>query len=181
MQEHYYNPLIIDTKGRDSTKGSIIYAIKHPSEVEFLRDLSKYVARENNALKHCEWCFCRLVENVDEIYIPYFDEATQEVRRFYPDFIFWIKRKDTFGKSEFEIIFIDPKGVNLAPQNALDKLRGFSEIFDNAFLSYQGQKVGVRLVYYNKECVYNENLKGYICSEVSGIFVCHNKKSYKSL
>ena len=146
-----------------------------------MRDLSEYVARENNAPKHCEWCFCRLVENVDEIYISYFDEVAQEMRRFYPDFIFWVKRKDTFGKSEFEIVFIDPKGVTIAPQNAENKAQGFREIFANITLSYQGQKVCVRLVYYNKERVYNENLKEYICSEVSGIFVCHNKKSHKSL
>ena len=165
LSKHYYNPLIIDEKG----KGGVVYAIKHPSEVEFLRDLGEYVASESNALKKCEWCFCRLVENVDEIYVPYFDEATQEMRKFYPDFIFWIKRKDTLGQDEFSIIFIDPKGVNLAPQNALNKARGFSDIFENIDLSYQGQKVRVRLVYYNKERVYNENLKGYICSDVADI------------
>ena len=164
LSAHYYNPLIIDKKGRDSTKGSIIYAIKNPSEVEFLRDLSKYVARENNALKNCEWCFCRLVENVDEIYIPYFDEVAQEMRKFYPDFIFWIKRE-----SEFEIIFIDPKGLT-HEQNPRDKAQGFREIFDNADLSYQGQKVGSKLIYYNKDGISNAMLKGYVCSEVDEIF-----------
>ncbi|MGX3098059.1 hypothetical protein [Helicobacter sp. 23-1046] len=88
LSKHYYNPLIIDEKG----KGGVVYAIKHPSEVEFLRDLGEYVASESNALKNCEWCFCRLVENVDEIYVPYFDEAMQEMRKFYPDFIFCEKR-----------------------------------------------------------------------------------------
>lgn len=171
LQAHYYTPLIIDEKGRDSTKGNIIYAINNPSEVEFLHDLSEYVASESSALKQCEWCFCRLVENVDEIYVPYFDESTQEMRKFYPDFIFWIKRRDTLGQDEFSIIFIDPKGVNLAPQNALDKVRGFSEIFGNASLSYQGQKVGVKLVYYNKERVCNENLKGYIYADIADIFM----------
>ncbi|TQR61517.1 hypothetical protein [Campylobacter troglodytis] len=66
LSRHYYNPLIIDEKDRDSSKGSIIYAIKNPSEVEFLRDLAE--ASENKALKNCEWCFCLLVENVDEIF-----------------------------------------------------------------------------------------------------------------
>lgn len=49
--------------------------------MEFLRNLSEYVASENKALKNCEWCFCLLVENVDEIFF-YFDESLQEMRKF---------------------------------------------------------------------------------------------------
>lgn len=165
LSKHYYNPLIIDEKGASSENGSIVYAIRHSSEVEFLRDLQGYISREDSALKDCEWCFCRLVENVDEIYIPYFDENAQEMRRFYPDFIFWIKRG-----SEFDIVFIDPKGVSLAPQNAENKAQGFREIFENVALTYQGQNVGVKLVYYNKNGTTNANLKEYVCSDMGEIF-----------
>ena len=45
-----------------------------------MRDLSEYVASENKALKNCEWCFCRLVENADEMFC--FDESLQEMRKF---------------------------------------------------------------------------------------------------
>ena len=165
LSKHYYNPLIIDEKGASSENGSIVYAIRHSSEVEFLRDLQGYILREDSALKDCEWCFCRLVENVDEIYIPYFDENAQEMRRFYPDFIFWIKRG-----SEFDIVFIDPKGVSLAPQNAENKAQGFREIFENVALTYQGQNVGVKLVYYNKNGTTNANLKEYVCGDMGEIF-----------
>lgn len=165
LSKHYYNPLIIDEKGASSENGSIVYAIRHSSEVEFLRDLQSYILREDSALKDCEWCFCRLVENVDEIYIPYFDENAQEMRRFYPDFIFWIKRG-----SEFDIVFIDPKGVSLAPQNAENKAQGFREIFENVALTYQGQNVGVKLVYYNKNGTTNANLKEYVCADMQDIF-----------
>lgn len=165
LSKHYYNPLIIDEKGASSEKGSIVYAIRHSSEVEFLRDLQGYILREDNALKDCEWCFCRLVENVDEIYIPYFDENAQEMRKFYPDFIFWIKRG-----SEFDIVFIDPKGVSLAPQNAENKAQGFREIFENVALTYQEQNVRVKLVYYNKNGTTNANLKEYVCNDMQGIF-----------
>lgn len=165
LSKHYYNPLIIDEKGASSEKGSIVYAIRHSSEVEFLRDLQSYILREDSALKDCEWCFCRLVENIDEIYIPYFDESVQEMRRFYPDFIFWIKRG-----SEFDIVFIDPKGISLAPQNAENKAQGFREIFENIALTYQGQNVRVKLVYYNKNGTTNANLKEYVRGDIDEIF-----------
>lgn len=165
LSKHYYNPLIIDEKGASSENGSIVYAIRHSSEVEFLRDLQGYILREDSALKDCEWCFCRLVENIDEIYIPYFDESAQEMRRFYPDFIFWIKRG-----SEFDIVFIDPKGISLAPQNTENKAQGFREIFENIALTYQGQNVRVKLVYYNKNGTTNANLKEYVYSDIGDIF-----------
>lgn len=165
LSKHYYNPLIIDEKGASNEKGSIVYAIRHNSEVEFLRDLQGYILREDSALKDCEWCFCRLVENIDEIYIPYFDESAQEMRRFYPDFIFWIKRG-----SEFDIVFIDPKGVSLAPQNTENKAQGFREIFENIALTYQGQNVRVKLVYYNKNGTTNANLKEYVRGDIDEIF-----------
>lgn len=163
LSKHYYNPLIIN----ENDKGSMVYAIRHKSEIEFLQDLQEYIARQNNALKDCKWCFCRLVENVDDIFVPYFDESVQEMRKFYPDFIFWIK-----CKNEFSIIFIDPKGITIAPQNAIDKVRGFREIFENIDLAYDGQKVRVRLVYYNKERDYDKNLQAYICGEIDDIFSC---------
>ncbi|ETD22209.1 DEAD/DEAH box helicase family protein [Helicobacter macacae] len=165
LSKHYYNPLIIDEKGASSEKASIVYAIRHSSEVEFLRDLQGYILREDSALKDCEWCFCRLVENIDEIYIPYFDESAQEMRRFYPDFIFWIKRG-----SEFDIVFIDPKGISLAPQNAENKAQGFRDIFENIDLTYQGQNVRVKLVYYNKNGTTNANLKEYVRGDIDEIF-----------
>lgn len=76
LQEHYYSPLVIDKKN-DSR---IIYAIREPSEIEFLQDLQKYLQENNNALKQYEWCFSRIIENVDSIYIPYFDSVTPRVK-----------------------------------------------------------------------------------------------------
>ncbi|WP_297579648.1 hypothetical protein [uncultured Helicobacter sp.] len=61
LQEHYYNPLVIDER----QDGRIVYAIKEKSEVEFLRELQKYVKDKDNALKNYEWCFSKIVENVD--------------------------------------------------------------------------------------------------------------------
>ena len=166
LSKHYYNPLIIDEKGGDGAKGSIIYAIKNPSEVEFLRDLQEYVANENNALNDYEWCFCRLVQNVDEIFVPYFDSTKGEMRKFYPDFIFWLKHRQN---GAYKILFIDPKGLVFA-QNAVDKKEGFERIFKGKNLSYEGQAVSVNLVYFNESGTEDERLKDCTKSDIKGVF-----------
>lgn len=160
LSQHYYNPLIIN----ENDKGSTVYAIRHSSEIEFLQDLQEYIARQNNALKDCKWCFCRLVENVDDIFVPYFDESVQEMRKFYPDFIFWIKTKD-----EFHIIFIDPKGLT-HEQNPRDKLKGFQALFEGKNLTFENTNVKVNLVYYNKQGSSYEDFKSYVCSDIETIF-----------
>lgn len=161
LSKHYYNPLIIDEKN----KGNIVYAIRHKSEKEFLKDLQSYLSKTNNELKNYKWHFCRLVENVDNIFIPYFDEKSQEIRNFYPDFIFWIKKNE-----EFIILFIDPKGVEIGVINAENKLQGFKNIFENKNLEYQGHKVKARLIYYNKETNINKSIEKYVKSKCEDIF-----------
>lgn len=161
LSKHYYNPIIIDKKGQ----GNIIYAIRHKSEIDFLEDLQTYLLKTNNELKNYKWHFCRLVENVDNIFIPYFDEKSQEIRNFYPDFIFWIKKDE-----DFIILFIDPKGLEIGINNAQNKLQGFKNIFENKNLEYQGQKVKVKFIYYNKETDINKSIKEYTKSSCENIF-----------
>ncbi|WP_307971903.1 DEAD/DEAH box helicase family protein [uncultured Brachyspira sp.] len=161
LSKHYYNPIIIDKKGQ----GNIIYAIRHKSEIDFLEDLQTYLLKTNNELKNYKWHFCRLVENVDNIFIPYFDEKSQEIRNFYPDFIFWIKKDE-----DFIILFIDPKGLEIGINNAQNKLQGFKNIFENKNLEYQGQKVKVKFIYYNKETNINKSIKEYTKSSCENIF-----------
>lgn len=141
LQEHYYNPLVIDK----ANKGEIIYAIKETSEIEFLKDLRDFLTKPN-VLENYQWCFSRIVENVDSIYIPYFDEEIQEMRKFYPDFIFWLKHKQT---QEYKIFFIDPKGLRHA-DNARYKLKGFKNIFNKDSLKLDALNIKVLLFYYNK-------------------------------
>ena len=161
LSKHYYNPLIIDKKD----KGNIVYAIRHKSEKEFLKDLQSYLSEANNELKNYKWHFCRLVENVDNIFIPYFDEKSQEIRNFYPDFIFWINKNE-----EFIILFVDPKGLEIGFSNAENKLQGFKNIFENKNLEYQGKKVKVRLIYYNEAGTKNKSLEKYTKSKCKDIF-----------
>ena len=139
LQEHYYNPLVIDER----QDGRIVYAIKEKSEVEFLRELQKYVKDKDNALKNYEWCFSKIVENVDSIYIPYFDSQNQAYRKFYPDFIFWLRHKQS---GAYKIIFIGPKGLEHTA-NSIAKADGFEEIFKE----FKDDKLpAVFLYFYNK-------------------------------
>ena len=43
-------------------------------KMEFLQDLQKHLQENNNALKQYKWCFSGIVENVDSICVPCFDE-----------------------------------------------------------------------------------------------------------
>lgn len=162
LQEHYYNPLVIDKKNDNR----IVYAIREPSEIEFLQDLQKYLQENNNALKQYEWFFSRIVENVDSIYIPYFDEEKQEYRKFYPDFIFWLKSRQTHT---YKIYFIDPKGLR-HEANARYKLQGFKDIFQGNSLHFDDLSIEVFLFYYNKQNYQIQNKQSYIKSTIKEIF-----------
>lgn len=164
LKEHYYSPLI---SKKDDDK--ISYSIKIPSEIEFLKELKEYIKLDDNVLKAYEWCFSKLIENIDEIYIPYFDEEAQSEKRFYPDFIFWLRHKETKDNT---IIFIDPKGLKQGQDIARFKLEGFRNIFENQTpIEKNNQNIGVNLFFYNEE----KTLYGYeeyIKSSVKSIFEC---------
>ncbi|MDE7316239.1 MAG: DEAD/DEAH box helicase family protein [Helicobacter sp.] len=163
LQEHYYNPLVIDKKN-DSR---IIYAIREASEIEFLQDLQQYLQDNNNVLKQYDWCFSRIVENVDSIYIPYFDEEKQEFRKFYPDFIFWLKAKQG---NKYKIFFIDPKGLRLEA-NARCKLQGFKNIFEKNSVNFDNFHIEIFLFYYNKQNYQIPIIQDHIKSTIAELFV----------
>ena len=163
LQEHYYSPLVID----NNNDSRIVYAIREPSEREFLQDLQKYLQENNNALKQYEWCFSKIVENVDSIYIPYFDSQNQAYRKFYPDFIFWLRHKQS---KEYKIIFIDPKGLRLEA-NARYKLRGFKDIFEKNSLHFDNLPIEVFLFYYNKQNYPISNMQNHIKSTIAELFI----------
>lgn len=160
LQEHYYNPLILDEK----QDGRIVYAIKEKSEIVFLKELQVYTKNKDNALKDYEWCFSKIVENVDSIYIPYFDSQSQAYRKFYPDFIFWLRHRQS---KEYKIIFIDPKGLT-HEVNARDKAQGFESIFGKS----KGLENQVFLYYFNPQSTANlsQELQNYTKSTIKEIF-----------
>ncbi|GAA8248766.1 hypothetical protein HpNP102_10650 [Helicobacter pylori] len=96
LKEHYYTPLI-KAKNCDWLK----HVVKVKSESDFLEELLKIteMLQENYDF----WAFSKIDEHLDNLFIPYIDNATE--RRFFPDFIFWLQK----GGTQI-ICFIDPKG-----------------------------------------------------------------------
>ncbi|WQT17517.1 DEAD/DEAH box helicase family protein [Helicobacter pylori] len=97
LKEHYYTPLI-KAKNCDWLK----HVVKVKSESDFLEELLKIA--ETLQENYDFWAFSKIDEHLDNLFIPYIDNATE--RKFFPDFIFWLEKGDT------QIIcFIDPKGT----------------------------------------------------------------------
>ena len=163
LKEHYYLPIIIADSPQNN---EISYVIRHWSEKEFLEDLKNYLRDDNHALKKYNWSFSRIVENVDEIFIPYLDSTTQTERMFFPDFIFWLQDKES---RRYKILFVDPKGLE-HESGARDKAMGFQDIFKDKKFEYMGSEVEVELVFYNKGDKNKPNLEEYIKGNISEIF-----------
>ncbi|RVZ06900.1 restriction endonuclease subunit R [Helicobacter pylori] len=96
LKEHYYTPLI-KAKNCDWLK----HVVKVKSESDFLEELLKIT--ETLQENYDFWAFSKIDEHLDNLFIPYFNNATE--RRFFPDFIFWLQK----GGTQI-ICFIDPKG-----------------------------------------------------------------------
>lgn len=85
---------------------------------------------------------------------------------FYPDFIFWLKSKQS---KEYKIIFIDPKGL-MHGVNARDKAQGFESVFgENGSKGLENQ---VFLYYFNPQSTANlsQELQNYAKSTIKEIF-----------
>ena len=90
IAEHYYLPLIYSTNEKVDY---IKHVIKIPSEVKFIKNLEIFINNNKDKIKH-QWMFSKIDESFDsKMGIPYFDEEANDYRNFYPDFIFWIKKK----------------------------------------------------------------------------------------
>ncbi|WQW46834.1 DEAD/DEAH box helicase family protein [Helicobacter pylori] len=114
LKEHYYTPLI-KAKNCDWLK----HVVKVKSESDFLEELLKITKtlQENYDF----WAFSKIDEHLDNLFIPYIDNATE--RRFFPDFIFWLQK----GGAQI-ICFIDPKGTKIAEyQNKADAYKLFKD------------------------------------------------------
>lgn len=123
VREHYYNPVLLAS---DINKEYFQNIIKEPSEVTFFKNLIDYYKSDGNLLRknYDWWYFSKLIENVDDIYIPYFNREIGTFRNFYPDFIFWLKQED-----KYIIKFVDPKGITQGRDTSEDKVNSFEKIF----------------------------------------------------
>ncbi|RKV04147.1 restriction endonuclease subunit R [Helicobacter pylori] len=141
LKEHYCTPLI-KAKNCDWLK----HVVKVKSESDFLEELLKIT--ETLQENYDFWAFSKIDEHLDNLFIPYIDNATE--RRFFPDFIFWLQ------KGGVQIIcFIDPKGTEHT--NGLRKADPYENLFkDKVFSSKDDPNLKIKVVlkfYGNKDRV----------------------------
>ncbi len=99
LKEHYYTPLI-KAKNCDWLK----HVVKVESEIDFLKELQETETIKTLQENYDFWAFSKIDEHLDNLFIPYIDNATEG--KFFPDFIFWLQK----GGTQI-ICFIDPKGT----------------------------------------------------------------------
>ena len=156
LMEHFYNPVLL---GNPTFSDLFQNIISVDSELDFYRRLVSYAKNEKGKEldKYEWWYFSKLVQNVDDIKIPYFNFEKGEYSNFYPDFIFWLKQSD-----KYIIKFIDPKGLKLGQDNPRDKVKGFETIFKSGQpMSFKGLPLEVELFYYNDQFVNDVLLEKY--------------------
>ncbi|MGL2792106.1 DEAD/DEAH box helicase family protein [Helicobacter pylori] len=141
LKEHYYTPLI-KAKNCDWLK----HVVKVKSESDFLEELLKIT--ETLQENYDFWAFSKIDEHLDNLFIPYFNSATE--RKFFPDFIFWLQK----GNTQI-ICFIDPKGTEHT--SSLRKAYWYKELFkDKIFNPKDNPNLKIKVVlkfYGNKDGV----------------------------
>ncbi|MFP6074474.1 DEAD/DEAH box helicase family protein [Helicobacter pylori] len=143
LKEHYYTPLI-KAKNCDWLK----HVVKVKSESDFLEELQETETIKTLQENYDFWAFSKIDEHLDNLFIPYIDNATE--RKFFPDFIFWLQKGDT------QIIcFIDPKGTEHT--SGLRKADPYENLFkDKVFSSKNDPNFKIKVVlkfYGNKDRV----------------------------
>ncbi|MFP6151039.1 DEAD/DEAH box helicase family protein [Helicobacter pylori] len=140
LKEHYYTPLI-KAKNCDWLK----HVVKVKSESDFLEELLKIT--ETLQENYDFWAFSKIDEHLDNLFIPYIDNATE--RKFFPDFIFWLEK----GGTQI-ICFIDPKGTEHT--SGLRKADSYKLFKDKVFSSKNDPNLKIKVVlkfYGNKDKV----------------------------
>ena len=155
IANHYYAPLLLS---HDERIGYIQHIIRHPSEVRFVEDLERYVGEGDNRFGEFDWwLFSKLDEALDQVHIPYYDPQSNAMRRFNPDFVFWLQK----GR-DYHIVFVDPKGMQQSGYQ--HKVDGYRALFCDARgnprpLAYGDLRVWTHLFLYTADA--NQAPQGY--------------------
>jgi hypothetical protein len=119
--EHYYLPLIVS---KNEKIDYIKHIIKTESEVKFIEKLEEYLSKPNNKFKDFDWwMFSKIDESLDEVYIPYYDSDDNSLKKFKPDFIFWLRKEN-----DYFIVFVDPKSYKFTDYE--NKISWYKRIFE---------------------------------------------------
>jgi superfamily II DNA or RNA helicase len=119
--QHYYLPLIVS---KDERVDFIKHIIRTKSEVNFIQKLENYLKMPGNKFQSFDWwMFSKIDESLDEVYIPYYDYKENYLRKFKPDFIFWLK-----SGNDYFIVFVDPKSSEFTSYEA--KVDWYKRIFE---------------------------------------------------
>lgn len=161
LVEHYYNPIILTSEAHKQLFKHIVWV---PSEVEFLKKLQE---NRDKLEKYDWWYFSKIDQTTDDVSIPYYDTREQEYRNFFPDFVFWLKPKDS---DKLIIKFIDPKGNVVGTGNAEDKAKGYENIFNGHTIKYQNKEVQIDLFFYNEPTGVNESVRDYFTKDFNKMF-----------
>jgi hypothetical protein len=147
IAHHYYTPVLLSN---DAKIDYIRHIIRHDSEVRFLNQLEDYLKQEKPEFTTFDWwLFSKLDEVLDDVYIPYYDPGANNMRRFIPDFVFWLQRG-----SDYLILFVDPKGT--AHTSFEYKVDGYRALFEDEhgeprIFSYNGWRVRILLAFYTDD------------------------------
>lgn len=122
IEPYFYTPLI--RSDTDKVRW-IKHIIDEASEVEFIKQLEKYLQKNDNFFSNFDWwMFSKIDHTLDkDIRIPYTDLALSEKRNFLPDFVFWMAKGE-----QYYILFVDPKGTGRMEYQY--KVDGFRELFE---------------------------------------------------
>ncbi|RVZ27438.1 DEAD/DEAH box helicase family protein [Helicobacter pylori] len=137
LKEHYYTPLI-KAKNCDWLK----HVVKVESEIDFLQELQETETIKTLQENYDFWAFSKIDERLDNLFIPYFNSATE--RHFFPDFIFWLQK----GGTQI-ICFIDPKGTEHT--SSLRKAYWYKKLFKDKIFNPKNDpnlKIKVVLKFY---------------------------------
>ena len=147
IANHYYLPLVMTEEEKIEY---ITHIIKTKSEVKFIEHLEEYLNKKDNKFKEFEWwVFSKIDEHLDEVYIPYYNPNENKIVHFKPDFIFWLKLKNS---NKYYILFIDPKGTEY--RDADRKIEGYREVLGGKEFKYKNESVKIFLFYYTRDLHY---------------------------
>ncbi len=149
LTNHYYLPLILSEKEKIDY---INHIINTESEVKFIEKLEEDILEDGNFFNNFDWwIFSKLDENLDEVYIPYYNPKQNKMSKFKPDFIFWLQKEN-----DYYIVFIDPKGTEHT--DAYRKIEGFKKLFEDnekeKIFKFSGLDIRVKLLLKPKDIAY---------------------------